>query len=81
MFPESRKHAIVVPVLETGVVMEAKTVVQRLLCQLSLEVLEKVIAGQLSSHLEDDCLRSKTHTASDLSFLQKRSAYFVFFKA
>ena len=59
-FPESWKHAIVVPVFKTGDTMEPKDYRPISLLPIISKVLEKVVAAQLTSHLENNQLLSKT---------------------
>ena len=60
IFPESWKHAIVVPIFKTGDVMEPKDYRPISLLPIISKVLEKVIAAQLASHLENNHLLSNT---------------------
>ena len=59
-FPESWKHAIVVPIFKTGDAMEPKNYRPISLLPIISKVLEKVIAAQLTSHLESNHLLSDT---------------------
>lgn len=59
-FPESWKHAIVVPIFKTGDAMEPKNYRPISLLPIISKILEKVIAAQLTSHLESNHLLSNT---------------------
>ena len=60
IFPEAWKHAIVVPIFKTGDVMEPKDYRPISLLPIISKVLEKIIAAQLTSHLESNHLLSTT---------------------
>ncbi len=60
IFPERWKHAIVVPIFKTGDVMEPKDYRPISLLPIISKVLEKVVASQLTSHLESNQLLSTT---------------------
>ena len=60
-FPSLWKHAIVVPIFKSGDANEPKDYRPISLLSIISKVLEKVIAQQLMSHLEENHMLSKTH--------------------